>query len=479
MLGRRGFLKVAGAGAGAMIASHTAGQTYSPELSSSPARSEISANGWDEVPRILARIKPPAFPDRDFVVSNFGAIGDNKTDCTEAFRKAITACNSAGGGRVVVPKGEFLAGAIHLESNVNLYVSSGATIRFTHDTRKYPIVFTRFEGMELMNYSPFLYAFEQENIAITGEGTIDGGADSEHWWAWKSRTRPSKDPAAAPNDRDVLFQMAETGILANKRVFGEGHYLRPQFIQPYRCENVLIEGVTLLNSPMWQVHPVLCTNVTVRKLKINADGPNTDGCDPESCSDVLIDSCEFNTGDDCIAIKSGRNADGRRVNVPSQNIVIRDCHMKNGHGGITVGSEISGGVHGVFAEHCQMDSPKLDIAIRLKNNAMRGGLLENIHVRDISVGQVGNAAVSIDFYYEEGKAGGFQPVVRNVTVEKLRTQKTQYALYLRGFENAPIEKVAFIDCDFNGVAKPNVVENVRDISVRNVRINGAELGHVG
>ena len=478
MENRREFLRVVGGAGAALIASSSVGRTRSPEFSSRPDP-EVSWNAWDEVPRILSRIHSPGFPDREFVIAKYGAVGDNKTDCTEAFQQAIAACADAGGGRVVVPQGEFLTGAVHLKSNVNLYVSSGATIRFTHDTRKYPTVFTRFEGVELMNYSPLLYAFDQKNIAITGEGTIDGGADAEHWWAWKTRTRASKDPAAPANDRDVLFQMSENGVAVSKRIFGEGRYLRPQFIQPYRCKNVLIEGVTLLNSPMWQVHPVLCTNVTVRKLKINADGPNTDGCDPESCTDVLIEDCLFNTGDDCVAIKSGRNADGRRVNVPSQNIIVRNCHMKSGHGGVTVGSEISGGVRGVFAEHCQMDSPKLDIAIRLKNNAMRGGRLEDIFVRDINVGQVGNAAVSIDFYYEEGKAGSFKPIVRNVMVEKISTQKTQYALYLRGFENAPIEKVAFIDCDFWGVTKPNVMENVRDISVRNVRINGTPLEHVG
>jgi polygalacturonase len=478
MESRRDFLRFVGAAGAAMIA-YPAGVRSLSANRDSLLDLGPSESGWAEVPGILSRIKPPMFPSREFVIANHGAVGDNKTDCTEAFQKAIVACNAAGGGRVVVPKGEFLTGAIHLKSNVNLYVDSGATIRFTHDARKYPVVLTRFEGMELMNYSPFIYAFEQENIAITGAGTIDGGADAEHWWSWKPRTRPSKDPSAPLNDRDLLFQMAETGVPVGKRIFGEGHYLRPQFIQPYGCKNVLIEGVTLLNSPMWQIHPVLCTNVTVRKLNINADGPNTDGCDPESCTDVLIDDCVFNTGDDCIAIKSGRNADGRRVNVPSQNIIIRDCHMKNGHGGVTIGSEISGGVHGVFAEHCQMDSPKLDIAIRLKNNAMRGGLLDNIYVRDVSVGQVANAAVSIDFYYEEGKAGTFTPVVRNVSIEKVRTQKALYALYLRGFENAPIEKVTLIDCDFGGVEKANVVENVRDISVRNVRINGTTLERVG
>jgi len=441
-------------------------------LSSAGSSSEAA---WDEVPRILARIKPPVFPDREFLITHFGAVGDNHRDCTEAFQKAITACNAAGGGHVLVTRGEFLTGAIHLKSNVNLHVTKGATIRFTQDPKKYPNVLTRFEGVELMSFSPLIYAFEQENIAITGEGTIDGNADPDHWWNFKAPTRPSKDPNVPPNDRDSLFQMSEHGAPVKDRVFGEGHYLRPQFIQPYRSKNVLLEGVTLLNSPMWQVHPVLCTNVTVRGLDINADGPNTDGCDPESCTDVLIEGCSFNTGDDCIAIKSGRNADGRRLNVPTQNLVIRNCRMKNGHGGVTIGSEISGGVSNVFAENCQMDSPRLDIALRFKNNAARGGVLQNIHVRNITVGQVATAAVSIDFFYEEGPKGSFRPVVRDVSVEKMTTQKAKYAFYLRGFSDSPIEHIEVVDCDFNGVEQPNVIENAKDITLRNVRVNGKEI----
>lgn len=182
--------------------------------------------------------------------------------------------------------------------------------------------------------------------------------------------------------------MAETGVPVTKRVFGAGHYLRPQFIQPYRCKNVLIEGVTIVNSPMWELHPVLCTNVIVRNVKINSHGPNNDGCDPESCTDVLIENCDFDTGDDCMAIKSGRNADGRRLKAPTQNIIVRDCQMKDGHGGITVGSEISGGVRNLFAENCKLDSQNLDHALRVKNNAMRGGLLENLHFRNITVAKL-------------------------------------------------------------------------------------------
>ena len=229
---------------------------------------------------------------------------------------------------------------------------------------------------------------------------------------------------------------------------------------------------------MWQVHPVLCSNVTVRGMTItgaspNRDSaPNTDGCDPESCTDVLIKDCDFDTGDDCIAINSGRNADGRRVRVPSQNIVIQGCHMRDGHGGVTIGSQISGGVRNIFAENCRMDSPRLDSAIRIKNNAMRGGLLENIYARNIEVGEIAMAGLTIDDFYEEGEAGKFVPVVRNVEIRNLNARKAQYALYLRGFKNAPLENIRLVDCSFEGVDKPNVVENVRDLQLRNVRING-------
>src|ERR1700722_2116294 len=260
---------------------------------------------------------------------------------------------------------------------------------------------------ELMNYSPFIYAFEQETIAITGEGTIDGNCDCEHWRPWKGRTNCGwkSGDASQEKDRNHLFDMAERGVPVSQRVFDEGHYLRPQFIQPYRCKNVLIEDVRLFNSPMWQVHPVLCTNVTVRGLTISGFGPNTDGCDPESCTDVLGENCFFNTGDDCIAIKSGRNTDGRILDMPSQNTIIRDCRMKDDHGGVTVGSESSGGVRNVFSENCQMDSPHLDIAVRFKNNAMRGGLIENIFARNIDIGEVATACILSRLLLRRGRSG--------------------------------------------------------------------------
>jgi polygalacturonase len=328
--------------------------------------------------------------------------------------------------------------------------------------------------MELMNYSPFIYAFEQKNIAITGRGVLDGQSDNEAWWPWNGRAQYGWKEGQ-PNqrkDRAALSEMAERGVPVAERLFGEGHYLRPQFIQPYRCQNVLIEGVTIRNSPMWEIHPVLSTNVTVRGVKISSHGPNNDGCDPESCTDVLIKDCYFDTGDDCIAIKSGRNADGRRVNAPSQNIVIQDCQMKDGHGGITIGSEISGGVRNVFAENCRLDSANLDHALRVKNNAMRGGLLENLYFRNINVGQVAHAAITIDFNYEEGAKGKFTPVVRNFVVNNLQSGKSKHALDVQGFKNAPLYNLRLEDCTFSNVAEASIVKNVENLVLQNVRING-------
>jgi polygalacturonase len=442
-------------------------------------------NPWSQAAQILARIKAPIFAAREFPVSKFGAVGNGKADCTEAFANAIAACHQAGGGRVVVPEGEFLTGAIHLKSNVNLHIGRGATIRFSRDPKKYlPVVFTRWEGMELMSYSPFIYAFEQTNIAITGEGIIDGQADCENWWPWKGRTGcgwKKGDPEQG-RARNLLYDYVEKGTPVRDRVFGEGSYLRPMFLQPYRCQNVLIEGVTLRHSPMWQIHPVLCTNVTVRGVHIEREanatdqtGPNTDGCDPESCRDVLIENCVFATGDDCIAIKAGRNNDGRRVPVPSENLIIRGCKMKDGHGGITIGSEISAGVRNVFAENCQLSSPDLNIALRFKNNALRGGRLENFYFRGIEVGQVRDSVLAVDFNYEEGDKGPFTPIVRNVMVSNLRSGKSKRALDLQGFSNAPIYDVRLENCTFDHVAQENKIQNVRGLALQNVRVNGKLL----
>jgi polygalacturonase len=424
---------------------------------------------------IRSRIRAPNFAQRDFDITRYGGRGDGHAKSTEAVKLAIDACSQAGGGRVVVPSGVFLAGPIHLRSGVDLHLSAGATLRFSRDPRDYlPVVFTRWEGTECMNYSPFIYALEQRNIAITGGGVLDGQADCEHWWAWSGKNRCGGKPGdpGQQNARETLHKMAENGIPVSQRVFGEGHYLRPQFIQPYRCTNVLIEGVTILNSPMWEIHPVLCRNVTVRDVHINSHGPNNDGCDPESCSDVLIEGCTFDTGDDCIAIKSGRNADGRRLHAPCENLIIADCTMQDGHGGVSIGSEISGDVRNVFVRDCKMSSPHLERALRIKTNSYRGGIIENVSFRKVTVGEVSGDVIQIDFSYEEGEGGPFQPVVRNVEIADVTCKKSGHGLNLRGYESAPIRDVRIRHCNFDNVEKGNLIQNVVGLKLDDLIVNG-------
>lgn len=454
-----------------------AGEASAATVSGASAREQTPiATGWDLVPEILARIVPPRFPDRAFDITSFGARDAHAADATGAIRHAIAACAAAGGGRVVVPPGRFLTGPIHLASHVNLHLEEGATLAFVQDPKAYlPLVLTRFEGMELWNYSPLIYALDATNIAVTGKGTLDGQADVDHWWPWKGAW---KDVPARPGQptqipaRLRLAEMVEAAVPVSDRVFGEGAYLRSSFIQPYRCANVLIEGVTIINSPMWEIHPVLCRNVTVRGVTVRTHGPNNDGCNPESSTDVLIERCTFDTGDDCIALKSGRNAEGRRLNRPVENVVIRDCAMRDGHGGVVVGSEASGGARNIFAERCRMDSPQLDRALRFKTNSVRGGTIEHVYMRDVTVGQVAEAVVTADFFYEEGDAGRFPPTLRDVELRNVTSRKSRYGLLLRGYAHSPIRDVRVIDCDFAGVAEGDRIEGVRDLAFVNTRVNG-------
>jgi polygalacturonase len=421
---------------------------------------------WQRLPGILAGIRAPAFPDRDFPVTAFGAVGDGTTDATAAFRAAVSACAEAGGGRVVVPAGEYLTGAVHLKSNVNLHVEEGATLRFRRDPAAYlPVVPTRWEGVELMNYSPLVYAHGEKNVAVTGKGTLDGQAGPQHWWPWKRGDHPQSQKP----DRDRLFAQAEAGVPVAERVYGAGHYLRPSFLQTYRCENVLVEGITITNAPMWLIHPVLSHNVTVRGVTVVSDGPNNDGCNPESSTDVLIENSLFDTGDDCIAIKSGRNADGRRLNAPSERIVVRGCRMRAGHGGVTIGSEVSGSVRDVFVEQNEMSSPELDRGIRFKTNAVRGGVIENVFVRDVEIGETGSA-IDIDLQYEEGANGNFLPVIRNILVERLTVRQARYAFFIRGLPGAPIQGLVVRDSSFRAVSGGSVLEYVEDLLLQNVVI---------
>ncbi len=432
-----------------------------------------TAQPLKEIEQLRKLIKAPVFKKKDFVVTSYGAKGDGVTKDTEAFRKAIEACNANGGGRVVVPAGKFLTGPIYLKSNVNLHLQDNATIVFSQDPKDYPIVFTRWEGMECMNYSPQIYAWKEENIAVTGTGTLDGNANKEAWWPWCGSPRygwkqgvPRQQP-----DRDSLHVLMHNNVDPRKRVFGEGHYLRPSMLQPYHCKNILISGVTMISSPMWFINPVLCENVTVEKVRVESRGPNTDGCDPEACKNVLIRDCYFDTGDDCIAIKSGRDEDGRRIGRPAENHLIEGCQMKAGHGGVVIGSEIAGGARNIYAINCTMSSPQLERVLRIKTSSSRGGIIENVFMKDVKVGTYKDAAVHCNMFYE--KPGKFIPTIRNIWVENLDVEDGgEYGVYVRAYKESPVQNLKIVNSTINGVKTPMQVDHVKEMNLQNVMING-------
>jgi polygalacturonase len=445
-------------------------------VSATPVVAQYYAAPWDSADAIIARVKVPVFKRHTVDITRFGAKGDGVTDCNKAFAAAIAACARKGGGRVLVPKGVFLTGAIMLRSGIELHVTEGATVRFNPDPRKYlPLVRGRWEGIEVENFAPLICAVGATGVGVTGKGTLDGGGNDTTWWPWQGKPEHGWKPGL-PNqkaDRDTVMAWGQAGLPVSQRIMGEGHYLRPNFIEIIRCRNVLISGVTIINSPMWVVHPLECTSVTVRDITVRSHGPNNDGCDPESCTDVVIRGCTFDTGDDCIAIKSGRNNDGRRMRMPCRNIVIEDCMFKDGHGGITIGSEISGNVSGVYARRCQAESPVLYSALRLKNNAARGGTIEHVYLKDITVRLVARAAIDIDLFYEEGPNGAFLPTVRSIAVERMHVAACEKAFNLVGYDNAPIRSIRLTDCTFDGVKKNPSVQNVLGFESVGTMVNGA------
>lgn len=442
-------------------------------------QNEVSASSaWAKLPSILETIKEPVFKNKIYNILDFGGKSGGVFDNSQVFKKAIQKCTKNGGGTVLVPAGKYFTGPIHLDNNVNLYLAEGSEILFNTNPDAFPIVHTSFEGTELMNYSPLIYAYNKQNVAVTGKGIINGQGSNDKWWSWcgKASYGWQKNTPDQKEDVNTLMSMAEKGVPVTERVFGKGHFLRPNCVEFLECSQVLLQGVQIVNAPFWVIHPIKSSNVIVDGVTIKSHGPNNDGCDPEYSKNVWIKNTIFDTGDDCIAIKSGRDNDGRRVAIKSENIIVQDCKMYDGHGGVTIGSEISAGVSNVYVENCLMDSPELDRAIRIKSNSRRGGLIENVFVRNIKVGQVKESVLGIDLHYgvHGNQTGTFMPQVQNIFIENSSVKNGGlYGILAKGHKGYPINNIRFKEVTIEKVETDYSIEDVENLKFINTYINGS------
>ncbi len=408
-------------------------------------------------------IKEPVFPDRICSITDFGAVGDGKTMNTNVFKNAITSCAQAGGGKVIVPAGVYLTGPIRLESNIELHVERDAIILFSPSPKDYlPVVFSRFEGIEYYNYSPPIYASDATNVAITGTGTLNGQGNI-HWW---------KIMAKANKYINGLYAMGDDNVPVEKRIFGdEVKGLRPAFIECINCHHVLIENIKIINGPMWTIHPLYSDHVIVRGVDIaTAPGPSTDGIAIDSSTFVLVENSTFNTGDDAIVLKSGRDKDGWRVNRPTENVVIRDCTIKESHGAVAIGSEMSGDIRNVFGSDITINGSQF--GFRIKGALGRGGVVENIWMQDFSMRSISIDAVQIttDYGYPFNQNNTAPPIFRNIHLSNMTAQKASQAIYIEGLPDYPIENITFQNITLPTTKDGIVIRDAREIHMDGMQI---------
>ena len=396
-----------------------------------------------EAPFTMPDITIPDFKKcKTLSIVDFGAIQGDKLKITTSIAAAIDKANKIGGGTVVIPAGEWLTGQIHFKSNVNLHLSKGAVLLFDDDPNDYlPAVNTSWEGMECMNYSPLIYAWKCKNIAITGEGTIKAKMDL--WQTWAGRPRPHMESLKR------LYNMSYQNVPTTERLMvNDTAHLRPHLIQFNRCENIRLEGFSIINSPFWTIHMYLSKNILLRKLNVYAHGHNNDGFDPEMSQNILVEDCQFDQGDDAIAIKSGRNQEGWRIQVPTKNLVIRNCKVKNGHQLIAVGSELSGGIENVYIHDCVVnDGAKMFHLVFIKTNERMGGYVNNIYIKNIKAGRMdlGILGIETDVLYQwkdlvPTYVRKVTPI-KNVYLENIKATNVQFESRILGQKELPVENI--------------------------------------
>lgn len=421
------------------------------------------ARRWGDMKHIEKQIVAPVFPDAEYRVGEFGATGNGTDDDRPAIQAAIDRCSDRGGGRVVLAAGRYFSrGPIILKSNVDLHLAEGSVLIFSADERDYlPVVPTRWEGTELYNYSPLIYARNVQNIAITGRGTINGQG-SKNFATWKPRQKA---------DQQALRKQGREGTPLYERIYGEGHWLRPAMLELVSCSGILIEGVRFIDAPFWTIHPLFCNNVTVRSVTVDSTNLNNDGCDPESCRNVLIEDCHFHTGDDAIAIKSGRDNDAWRTGQPTENVIIRRCTFDTEINGLCIGSEISGGVRNVFAEDIRI--VRASHGLYFKSNLDRGGYIEGIRIRRITVDRIDRALVKFEPDYKSESKENHPTRFRDFLIEHVQADNVHgIGLDIVGFEHLPVRDVIIRNLTIDEAQTPVRIRNAENLLLEKVSING-------
>ncbi|WP_289660138.1 glycoside hydrolase family 28 protein [Flavobacterium panacagri] len=423
-----------------------------------------------KAPFEMPAIKIPDFSNcKEFSITDFGAVAGDLNKTSDAISKAIAKASKLGGGTVVIPEGEWLTKKIHFKSNVNLHLKKGAVLLFSENPKDYlPAVRSTWEGYECYNYSPLIYAYQCKNIAITGEGELKAKMDV--WKQWFAR------PKAHMESLKRLYYLASYNKpMKERQMVNDTANFRPQFIQFNRCENILMEGVKITNSPFWTIHPFLSKDVVLRNLNVYAHGHNNDGVDPEMSQNVLIENCVFDQGDDAIAIKSGSNQDAWRLNTPSKNIVMRNCTVKNGHQLVAIGSELSGGIENVFIDNCTVvDGAKLNHLLFIKTNERRGGYVKNIHMTNITSGKIDEGILGIEtdvLYQWRNLVPTIEKrltPIQNVYLENIKATNVKFISRILAQKELPVENIFLKNVTAQNVqGEKSIHENVKNFSIQN------------
>lgn len=462
------------------------------------AQEKTIAYYTSKAPFKMPVVKEPGFPAKTFNILDFGAVSDGQTLNTAAFAKAIETCSAAGGGKVIVPAGLWLTGPIQLKSNINLVVERGALIQFTSDHTQYPMIKASSTSSTIVPASP-IYGYDLKNIAITGEGIIDGAGDS--WRPVKKMKTTASQWKSITSSGGVLSEDGSIWWPSKEAMEGEAYlkklkreklkawpedyvpardFLRPYMVLLMNCQQVLIEGVTLRNSPKFVLYPNTCTDVTIRNANIYNEwwAQNGDGIDISACKNVVIYKCNVSVGDDGICMKSSDKKGQQPGEANLENVLIAGCNVYHGHGGFVIGSNTDGNMRNIFVTDCNFVGT--DIGIRVKSNTGRGGLVKDIYIKDVFMSDIQDEAILFDTFYEDVQAGKTKsankpdiadktPVFTDFYISNVFCRGAKTAISIAGLPEMPVSRI-----NFNNVVisadKGYVASNAKDISLKKVKI---------